>query len=45
MLKVEHLNFLIGDKKILNNISAEFEPGKMHGIIGPNGAGKSTRKR
>ncbi len=42
MLRVEHLNFLIGDKKILNNISAEFKPGKMHGIIGPNGAGKST---
>lgn len=42
MLRVENLHFLIGEKKILNDISVEFEPGRIHGIIGPNGAGKST---
>ena len=42
MLSIDHLHFLIGEKKILNDVSAEFEPGKIHGIIGPNGAGKST---
>lgn len=42
MLRIDHIRFSIGEQRILNDISAEFEPGKMHGIIGPNGAGKST---
>jgi len=42
MIKIEHLNFLFGENKILNDVSVEFEPCKIHGIIGPNGAGKST---
>jgi iron complex transport system ATP-binding protein len=42
MLRVNDIHFSIGEKRILNNISAEFEAGKVHGIIGPNGAGKST---
>jgi len=42
MLKIEHLNFLIGEKKILNDVSVQFDPCKIHGIIGPNGSGKST---
>jgi iron complex transport system ATP-binding protein len=42
MLRIDHIRFSIGEQSILNDISAEFEPGKMHGIIGPNGAGKST---
>ena len=42
MLKVDHIQFLIGEKKILHDISATFEPCKIHGIIGPNGSGKST---
>ncbi|UCF55962.1 MAG: ABC transporter ATP-binding protein, partial [Deltaproteobacteria bacterium] len=42
MLRVDRLHFSIGEKKILNDISARFEPCKIHGIIGPNGAGKST---
>jgi iron complex transport system ATP-binding protein len=42
MLRVDRIHFLIGEKKILNDVSAEFEPGKIHGIIGPNGAGKTT---
>jgi iron complex transport system ATP-binding protein len=42
MLEVNNVHFSIDDKKILDGISARFEPGKIHGIIGPNGSGKST---
>ncbi|MEW6439677.1 MAG: ABC transporter ATP-binding protein [bacterium] len=42
MLRIEDLEFSIGDKKILRGISAQFEPGRLHGLIGPNGSGKST---
>ena len=42
MIRIERLDFLIGEKQILKDISAEFGPCKIHGIIGPNGAGKST---
>jgi iron complex transport system ATP-binding protein len=42
MLDVNNIYFSIDDKKILEGISARFEPGKIHGIIGPNGSGKST---
>lgn len=42
MLTIDHIQFLIGEKKILHDISATFEPCKIHGIIGPNGSGKSS---
>ena len=42
MLKLNDIHFAIEDKTILSGISANFEPGKIHGIIGPNGSGKST---
>jgi iron complex transport system ATP-binding protein len=42
MLEVNNIHFSIDDKKILDGISARFEPRKIHGIIGPNGSGKST---
>lgn len=42
MLDVNNIHFSVDDKKILDGISARFEPGKIHGIIGPNGSGKST---
>lgn len=42
MLKAEHITYKIGDKKLLDDVSAEFAPGKVNLIIGPNGAGKST---
>ncbi len=31
-----------GTRTILDGISVDFAPGKVHGLIGPNGAGKST---
>lgn len=42
MINITGLDYKIGDKVILKNISLEFEKGKIYGIIGPNGAGKST---
>ena len=42
MLDVNNIHFSIDGKKILDGISARFEPHKIHGIIGPNGSGKST---
>ena len=42
MLKLNDVHFAIENKTILDGISANFEPGKIHGIIGPNGSGKST---
>lgn len=42
MLDVDDIYFSIDGKKILDGVSARFEPGRIHGIIGPNGSGKST---
>jgi lipopolysaccharide export system ATP-binding protein len=41
-LKVEKITKIIGDKKILDQISYEVKAGKVVGLLGPNGAGKST---
>ncbi len=42
MIDVVGLNYNIGNKMILKDVSLNFEKGKIYGIIGPNGAGKST---
>ena len=42
MLKVEHLTKMFGGLAAVNDVSVEFEAGKVNAIIGPNGAGKST---
>ncbi len=42
MLDINNIHFSIDGKKILDGISARFEPRKIHGIIGPNGSGKSS---
>lgn len=44
-VRIESLGFSIGNQKILQEITCEFETGRIHGIIGPNGAGKSTLLR
>jgi iron complex transport system ATP-binding protein len=42
MLKTQNIQYSIGKKQILNNISADFLPGEFNMILGPNGSGKST---
>jgi len=42
ILHVKNLGLTLGGKKILKNITVDFEKGKVHAIVGPNGAGKST---
>jgi iron complex transport system ATP-binding protein len=42
MLSVKNVTYNVGKKVLLDNVSIDFEAGKLHLIIGPNGAGKST---
>ncbi len=42
MLEVKNITKRFGDHVALNNVSASFEPGKIHALLGPNGAGKTT---
>ena len=42
MLEVENVTQRFGNFVALNNVSVQFDSGKLTGIIGPNGAGKST---
>lgn len=41
-IKVEELSFSYGEKKILENVKAEFEKGNKYYIRGKSGCGKST---
>jgi branched-chain amino acid transport system ATP-binding protein len=41
-LVFDHLRKQYGSHVAIDEVSAEFAPGMIHGIIGPNGAGKST---
>ncbi|MFD2176814.1 iron chelate ABC transporter ATP-binding protein VctC [Veronia pacifica] len=42
MIKLNQLTKYFGKQKVVDEISAEFDKGKVTAIIGPNGAGKST---
>ena len=42
ILEVKDLSYVIGQKKILDNVNAAFTEGKITAIIGANGSGKST---
>lgn len=42
MLKTNNISYTIGNKKILQEISADFRPGELTMILGPNGSGKSS---
>lgn len=42
MMNINNLTVKKNEKTILNNLSANFEKGKIHIIMGPNGSGKST---
>jgi len=42
MIEVQDISKSFGDHQVLNEISSEFEPGKISLIIGSSGSGKST---
>lgn len=42
MLTASELVFRVGDRSLVDRVSARFEPGRLHLIVGANGAGKST---
>ncbi|MDI9483334.1 MAG: ABC transporter ATP-binding protein [Bacillota bacterium] len=39
---VKNLEFSYGDRKVLEQICAAFQPGMVCGLLGPNGSGKTT---
>lgn len=41
IIKIENLNLIIRNKKILENINVSFKQGQIHGLIGRNGSGKT----
>ena len=42
LLNIKKLNVEVNNKKILNDLELEINPGETHVIMGPNGVGKST---
>ena len=42
MLSIKNITVAYGRNKVIDNLSLDFEKGKLYGIIGPNGAGKSS---
>ncbi len=42
MISIKNLSVSIEGKKILDDISFDFRPGKTYALMGPNGSGKST---
>jgi iron complex transport system ATP-binding protein len=45
LFRVDHLSWSCGKKRILDDISFEFDEGSFVGLIGPNGSGKSSLMR
>jgi len=41
-IQTKSISYEVNEKKILNDISVEINPGEVTTIIGPNGSGKST---
>lgn len=42
LLSAENLSVRLGDRAVLDSVSAAFAPGLVTAVVGPNGAGKST---
>lgn len=45
MLEARNVSCMLGSRRIIEDVSAEFRPGKLTIIIGPNGSGKTTLMR
>lgn len=42
MIRVDYVSKSYGDKRVLSNVSCEFEDGKIYCIMGESGVGKTT---
>ena len=42
MIEIQHINKAFGDKKIIDDVSAQFKPGRCNLIIGASGSGKTV---
>ena len=42
MIKIENVTKTFKENTVLNNVSINFEKGKIHGLIGRNGSGKTV---
>jgi len=42
MIQIKDLEFSYGQAKVLDNISLDFQEGKIYGLLGENGVGKTT---
>src|SRR5882757_8303685 len=42
MIQVQDVTKAFAGKKLFENVSTTFPPGRRYGLTGPNGAGKST---
>ena len=45
MLELAEIQYMAGEKTVLQNVSAAFSAGQVTGIVGPNGAGKTSLLR
>ncbi|MFS4432178.1 ATP-binding cassette domain-containing protein [Chryseobacterium sp. S90] len=45
MITFKNLSFAYSQKKVLNDVNLQYEPGKIYYLLGPNGFGKSTLLR
>jgi zinc transport system ATP-binding protein len=45
LVEIKDLSYILDNKKILDNINLQLDPGKITTIIGPNGSGKTTLVR
>ncbi|MDE9500268.1 ATP-binding cassette domain-containing protein, partial [Xenorhabdus bovienii] len=45
LLEAQNLNYFIGQRQIIKDVSLSIRQGEVVAIIGPNGAGKSTLLR
>lgn len=41
-IEVKRLDYAYGERKVLEEICAGFQPGRVYGLLGPNGSGKTT---
>jgi iron complex transport system ATP-binding protein len=44
-IRLDNVSVALGNRRVVQNATAAFEPGSLTGIVGPNGAGKSTLAR